>query len=151
MLLTEDGESAVLQGVFGENWRLLFYFVLLVQLGDVCQYLWSQIRSRHLVAPSINATRTWEGVFGGTATTVLVGIALWGFTPFPHWWQAGVVAFAVAMMGFAGVMTMSAIKRDRGVGDYGTLIEGHNGILDRIDSLCFAAPMYFHLVVLFTR
>ncbi|MBR4104165.1 MAG: phosphatidate cytidylyltransferase, partial [Thermoguttaceae bacterium] len=52
----------------------------------------------------------------------------------------------IAGMGFAGTMTTSAIKRDRGVGDYGALVEGHNGVLDRIDSLCFAAPVFFHYV-----
>ena len=50
----------------------------------------------------------------------------------------------IALMGFAGSITMSAIKRDRGVKDYGTLVEGHGGVLDRIDSLCFAAPVFFH-------
>ena len=50
----------------------------------------------------------------------------------------------ISLMGFAGGITMSAIKRDRGVQDYGTLVEGHGGVLDRIDSLCFAAPVFFH-------
>ncbi len=131
-----------------KNLRLLFFFVLIVQLSDLCQYLWSQIRFRHLIAPTINATRTWEGVFGGAATTALLGITLFWFTPI-RWWEAGIAAFAVALMGLAGNMTMSAIKRDHGVADYGSLIEGHNGVLDRIDSLCFAAPVFYHLVWLF--
>lgn len=149
---TPSGETASPNILpYDRNRRLLFFFVLVVQLSDVFQYLWSKIRVRHLVAPAINTTRTWEGVFGGAATTALLGTALWFFTPFPHWWQPGVIAFAVSFMGFAGSITTSAIKRDRGVGDYGTLIEGHSGVLDRIDSLCFAAPVYFHLVWLFMR
>ncbi len=129
--------------------RLLFFFVLIVQISDLLQYAWSQSSRKHVVAPTINSTRTWSGVFGGAATTALIGIALWYFTPFTRWWEPGVVAFAVSLMGFAGGITMSAIKRDRGVEDYGTLVEGHGGILDRLDSLCFAAPLFYHLTWLF--
>ncbi|MDR1493701.1 MAG: phosphatidate cytidylyltransferase [Planctomycetaceae bacterium] len=131
----------------GRPLRLLFFFVLIVQTGDVFQYLWSHIPRRHIIAPTINATRTWEGVLGGAATTSLLAAALWGVTPFPEWWQAAVAGLLVSLMGFAGNLTMSAIKRDRGVEDYGTLIEGHNGVLDRIDSLCFAAPVFYHFVL----
>ncbi len=59
------------------------------------------------------------------------------------------MAIVISFMGFAGGMTMSAIKRDRGVKDYGTLVQGHAGILDRIDSLCFAAPVFYHLTKIF--
>ncbi len=55
------------------------------------------------------------------------------------------MSLVVAIMGFAGGITMSAIKRDRGVKDYGTLVAGHGGVLDRIDSICFAAPVFYHL------
>ena len=55
------------------------------------------------------------------------------------------MSLVIAVMGFAGGMTMSAIKRDRGVKDYGTLVDGHGGVLDRIDSICFAAPVFYHL------
>jgi phosphatidate cytidylyltransferase len=80
-------------------------------------------------------------------TSALLGVILWYFTPFfPQWWQAGLAAMLVALMGFLGSMTMSAIKRDRGVGSYGALIPGHSGFLDRIDSLCFAAPVFYHVV-----
>jgi len=137
--------------VSGRHWRLLFFFIVIVQLGDVFQYLWSQASARHVVAPNINATRTWEGVFGGATTTALLGVSLWYFTPFPKWWEPGLIALVASLMGFVGNMTMSAIKRDRGVGGYGSLISGHGGILDRIDSLCFAAPVFYHLVWAFSR
>ena len=55
------------------------------------------------------------------------------------------LSLVISVMGFAGGMVMSAIKRDRGVKDYGTLVVGHGGVLDRIDSICFAAPVFFHL------
>ncbi|MDR1958212.1 MAG: phosphatidate cytidylyltransferase [Planctomycetaceae bacterium] len=144
-------ETAVpLQPFRGEALRLLFFFVLIVQAGDVFQYLWSQPAvSRHVIAPAINSSRTWEGVLGGAATTSVLSIALWWVTPFPYWWQTAFLGFTVSIMGFAGSLTMSAIKRDRGVKDYGSLIEGHNGILDRIDSMCFAAPVFYHLVWFF--
>ncbi|MFZ5831017.1 MAG: phosphatidate cytidylyltransferase [Planctomycetota bacterium] len=129
--------------------RLLFWFVLIVQLSDALQYLWSLIPSRHVIVPSINPTRTWEGLLGGTASVTLLGAALWWATPFQgvHWWMAAAMSAVISLMGFAGGITMSAIKRDRGVKDYGTLVEGHGGVLDRIDSICFAAPVFFH----FTR
>jgi phosphatidate cytidylyltransferase len=78
------------------------------------------------------------------AMTSLCATALWWVTPF-RWWESAMMSMIVSALAFAGGMTMSAIKRDRGVKDYGTLVEGHAGILDRIDSLCFAAPVFFHL------
>ncbi|MDR1270541.1 MAG: phosphatidate cytidylyltransferase [Planctomycetaceae bacterium] len=141
----------ILPMLSGKHFQLLFFFVLVVQLGDVFQYLWSHASRRHVVAPKINSNKTWEGVLGGAVTTALLGVSLWYFTPFPKWWQAGLIALIASLMGFAGNMTMSAIKRDRGVSGYGTLIQGHSGFLDRIDSLCFAAPVFYHLAWLFSR
>lgn len=128
---------------------LLVFFVFVVQMSDIFQYLWSQFFKSGVIAPSINSNKTWGGVVAGAMTSALLAMGLWYFTPFPKWWQPLVSGFVISLMGFAGSMTMSAIKRDRGVEDYGTLIEGHNGVLDRIDSLCFAAPVFFHLVWLF--
>ncbi len=135
----------------GRKRRLLFFFVLIVQLADACQYLWSQIPSRHPIVPSISPARTWEGLLGSAATVTLIGAALSGVTPFAHWWQAAFASFVVSLTAFGGGLTMSAIKRDRGVKDYGTLIEGHGGVLDRIDSLCFSAPVFFHLTYFFVN
>lgn len=132
----------------GGTVRLLFFFVLMIQLSDALQYAWSKLPSKHLIVPDISLTRTWEGLLGGTASVTLLGAALWFVTPFPYWWHAALTSFVVALMGFAGGLTMSAIKRDRGVKDFGTLVEGHGGVLDRIDSICFAAPVFFHLAYL---
>jgi phosphatidate cytidylyltransferase len=125
--------------------RLLFFFVMMALLAEAFQFLWSQLYGRHVIAPTINAARTWEGLVGGSASTALVGMILKWATPFRDIWQAAFMAMIVAVMGFAGAMTMSAIKRDRGVRDYGTLVEGHSGVLDRIDAICFAAPVFYHV------
>ncbi len=137
----QQNAKIALQGTSG----LLFFFVLMVQLSDALQYAWSQLPSKHVIAPTINATRTWEGLLGGTVSVMLLGTALAWATPFSVWMSA-VMSAVISLMGFAGSITMSAIKRDRGVRDYGTLVEGHGGVLDRIDSLCFAAPVFFHCI-----
>jgi phosphatidate cytidylyltransferase len=141
-----DAVATPRRSLASTNLSLLFAFVFLTQFSDVAQYLWSLAFPKHKIAPLINSNKTTEGVILGALTTALAAVGLWYFTPFPHWWQAALAGLIVAGMGFAGTMTTSAIKRDRGVGDYGALVEGHNGVLDRIDSLCFAAPVFFHYV-----
>lgn len=141
-----DAISTPRRSLASTNLSLLFAFVFLTQLSDVAQYLWSLAFPKRKIAPLINSNKTTEGVLLGALTTALAAVGLWYFTPFPYWWQAALAGLIIAGMGFAGTMTTSAIKRDRGVGDYGALVEGHNGVLDRIDSLCFAAPVFFHYV-----
>ncbi len=126
------------------NAGLLFYFILIVQVNDVLQYGWGKLLGKQVIAPNINASRTWEGLIGGVLSTMLIGASLWFVTPFTPW-EGACLAGIAASMGSAGGLVMSAIKRDRGVTDYGTLVQGHAGVLDRIDSLCFAAPIFFHL------
>lgn len=127
-----------------EGAHLLLFLLLVVQFSDVCQYIWGKLLGRHKIAPKVSPNKTWEGFVGGIATATAVGAALWWATPFNPW-QAAAMSLAITLLGFAGGLTMSAIKRDRGVKDYGALIEGHGGVLDRIDSICFAAPVFFHL------
>ncbi|MCA9862615.1 MAG: phosphatidate cytidylyltransferase [Thermomicrobiales bacterium] len=129
----------------GGGAKLLLFLLIVVQGSDVLQYIWGKLLGRRKIAPLVSPNKTWEGFVGGVASATLLGTALWWLTPFAPW-QAAVMALVIALMGFAGGLTMSAIKRDRGVKDFGTLIAGHGGILDRIDSLCFAAPVFFHLV-----
>ena len=131
-------------GYESQNAKLLLYLVLVDQLSDVLQYLWGKLLGRNLIAPRVSPNKTWEGFLGGAGSATLIGAALCWVTPFKVW-EAAALSLAVTLLGFAGGLTMSAIKRDRGVKDYGTLIPGHGGILDRIDSLCFAAPVFFHL------
>ena len=131
-------------GFEGQNGKLLLYFVLVVQASDVLQYIWGKLFGKHKIAPTVSPNKTWEGFLGGVATATLLGTALWWATPFTLWKAAG-MSLAITLMGFVGGLVMSAIKRDRGVKDYGTLIQGHGGVMDRIDSLCFSAPVFFHL------
>jgi phosphatidate cytidylyltransferase len=133
-----------------ENFRLLFFLILLVQFADCMQYVWSRMLGRNLVAPLVSSNRTWEGLLGSATSTALLAAALWWAAPPFQPWQAALAGLVVATMGFAGGMTMSAIKRDRGVKDYGTLVVGHGGVLDRIDSICFAAPVFYHITLLVT-
>jgi phosphatidate cytidylyltransferase len=134
-----------IDGYDGENLKLLLYLVIIAQLSDVLQYVWGKTLGRHKIAPLVSPNKTWEGFIGGIATTTAIGAALWWATPFTPLQSAG-MSLAITLMGFAGGLVMSAIKRDRGVKDYGSMIEGHGGVMDRIDSLCFAAPVFFHLV-----
>ncbi len=132
-------------GYEGENAKLLLFMVLIVQLSDVLQYAWGKTTGKRPVAPHISPNKTVEGLIGGISSATIVGTLLWWATPFNPF-VAWAMALLISLAGFAGGLTMSAIKRDRGVKDYGTLIEGHGGILDRIDSICFAAPLFFHVV-----
>lgn len=99
-------------------------------------------------APKISPHKTWEGFFGGVISASLIGMALWWLTPYPPLGALG-ISLLLALVGVAGGLTMSAIKRDRGIKDFGAILPGHGGVLDRIDSLCFAAPILFHLTKFF--
>ena len=132
-----------IHGFHNENAKLLFYFVVLVELSDVLQYVWGKTTGKHKIAPSVSPNKTWEGFVGGGLSTVVIGTLLWWATPYTPLQAAGMSA-VVVIMGFFGGLVMSAIKRDRGVKDWGHAIAGHGGIMDRIDSLSFAAPVFFH-------
>jgi phosphatidate cytidylyltransferase len=128
----------------GRQVLLIAFLVLVVQSSDVLQYVWGKLLGRRKIAPLLSPSKTVEGFIGGVASASLIGAALWWITPFSPW-QAGVIALVINLMGFLGGLVMSAIKRDRGVKDWGHMIEGHGGMLDRLDSVIFAAPIFFHI------
>ena len=123
----------------------MVFLILVVQSSDVLQYVWGKLLGRHKIAPELSPSKTVEGFVGGVASATALGAALWWITPFSPL-EAALIAFAITLMGFLGGLVMSAIKRDRGVKDWGAIIEGHGGMLDRLDSVCFSAPVFFHIV-----
>ena len=128
----------------GQNALLLFYFMLIVQLSDVLQYVFGNLFGRTKVAPLVSPNKTLEGLIGGGLSTILIGTAMWWITPFTPLQSAGMAAVIVSM-GFLGGLVMSAIKRSLGAKDWGNMIQGHGGMMDRMDSVSFAAPIFFHL------
>ena len=128
---------------------LVFFLLLAVESNDVFQYLVGKLVGRHRIAPRVSPNKTWGGFLGGWLLSALLILALGPvFTPL-RGLGLWVVALSLPVGGFAGDLTFSAIKRDIGVKDTSGFIPGHGGVLDRVDSLTFAAPLYFHLVALF--
>lgn len=137
-------------GFEGQNVLLLVFLVAVVQASDVLQYIWGKLLGRRKIVPSLSPSKTVAGTVGGIASATVLAALLHGITPFTSV-QAALIGFVACVMGFLGGLVMSAIKRDRGVKDWGNLIHGHGGMLDRVDSICFAAPIFFHLVRYFWR
>jgi phosphatidate cytidylyltransferase len=131
-------------GYAGQNAKLLVFLLIVVESSDVFQYIWGKLCGRRSIAPLVSPSKTVEGFAGGVASATLLGAALFRLTPFGLL-QAGALSLAVTVAGFIGGLVMSAMKRDRGVKDFGTAIAGHGGILDRVDSLCFASPVFFYM------
>ena len=124
---------------------LLLFVVFLTEINDVMQFTWGKLFGKHKIIPKISPNKTWEGFIGGILSTTVIGYFLGFLTPLKGY-ELVFVSFMVAISGFIGDVVMSSIKRDIGVKDSGNLIPGHGGILDRIDSLVYTAPVFFHLV-----
>jgi phosphatidate cytidylyltransferase len=131
-------------GYTGQNFLLLFFLITIVQLSDVLQYVFGKLFGKHKVAPRVSPAKTWEGLIGGGLSASAIGAALWWITPFSPLQAAG-MASAIVLAGFCGGLALSAVKRSLGAKDWGTMIDGHGGALDRMDSVSFAAPVFFHL------
>ncbi|MDC9581773.1 phosphatidate cytidylyltransferase [Xenorhabdus sp. PR6a] len=127
-----------------QNIKLLLFLMIVVQLSDVLQYVFGKLFGNRPIVPKLSPNKTVEGFVGGIFVSALLRMSLFWVTPFSPW-EAGLMSLAITLMGFMGGLCMSAIKRDSGVKDFGGIIAGHGGMLDRIDSLCFAAPIFFHL------
>jgi phosphatidate cytidylyltransferase len=130
----------------GGGAALVLYLVVLTELNDVAQFLWGRSTGRRRVVPTVSPNKTWGGLLGGVATTIALGTAVapW-LTPFGRGEAIGAAAL-IGISGFVGDVVISAVKRDLNIKDTGSMLPGHGGILDRIDSLTYTAPLFFHYV-----
>jgi phosphatidate cytidylyltransferase len=132
-------------GDAGRAGLLVVFLLLVTQLGDVLQYLWGKAAGRRALAPAVSPAKTVEGLVGGVLSAAVVAALLAPITPFSRM-QAVLVALVISLLGTLGGLILSAIKRDRGIKDWGSLIRGHGGMLDRLDSLCLSAPVFYYWV-----
>lgn len=128
---------------------LLLYLATLTEVNDIAQYVFGKCLGRQAIIPKVSPGKTVEGFCGGLLTTTGLAIVLapW-LTPFSLL-HAACLGLLLSLMGFIGDVTVSALKRDLGIKDSGTLLPGHGGILDRIDSLTYTAPLFFHFTAYF--
>jgi phosphatidate cytidylyltransferase len=131
-------------GYVGQNALLMFYLILVVQMSDVLQYVFGKLFGRTKIAPVVSPSKTVEGFVGGGLSASALGALMWWITPFTPLQSAG-MALVIVLLGFLGGLVLSAVKRSLGAKDWGTMIKGHGGVMDRMDSVSFAAPVFFHL------
>ncbi len=122
---------------------LMLFLLFITEINDASQYMWGKLFGRHKIVPSISPKKTYEGLLGGIVTTVIFSILIAPFLTPMGSTLAAFVGVILSIAGFLGDITMSALKRDVKVKDFGTLLPGHGGLLDRIDSLIFTAPLFF--------
>ena len=137
--------ALAIPGYEGRNAFLLVFFVLVVQSSDVLQYLWGKLAGRRPIAPKLSPSKTVEGMVGGVLSATALGAILAPITPFSLA-EAAIISLAITLLGFLGGLLLSAWKRRRGIKDWGTMIRGHGGMLDRLDSVCLSAPVFLHIV-----
>lgn len=125
---------------------LVLFLLFITQFNDVCQYTWGKMLGKHKIIPKVSPNKTWEGFIGGVASvTIIAGLIAPYLTPLSM--LEGLFAGAlIAISGFVGDVVISSMKRDLSIKDSGTLIPGHGGLLDRIDSLLYTAPLFFHFL-----
>ena len=132
----------------GKNAFLVFFLVFVVQSCMLAQYLVDNQYKRKPIAPQISSTFNWTGWLIAVVVASLIGGLMSALTPFKPA-QAVAMALIACVAGSLGHLVMKALKRDRGITNWGTegkSVTGASGLLDRVDALCFAAPVFFHSV-----
>ena len=125
--------------------ELVLYLVLLTELNDILQYIWGKSIGRRKIIPKVSPNKTVEGFLGAFVTIMLLAVLFSFLTPFT-WLEAIVAGMIISSGGFIGDVVISMVKRDIGVKDSGNMLPGHGGVLDRVDSLTYTAPLFFHYV-----
>lgn len=131
-------------GAGGAGWFLLL--VLLTETNDIMQALVGRHFGHRKLAPILSPNKTWEGLFGGVASTILLAMLLAPWLTSLTLMHAAIGGALISIIGLFGDLNISALKRDAGVKDSGTLLPGQGGVLDRIDSLTFTAPAFYYFV-----
>lgn len=128
---------------------LVLFLVFLTQFNDVCQFIWGKMLGKNKIIPKVSPNKTWQGFIGGIFSTTLFSVLLSGLLTPLSIEMAVAAGLLISIAGFIGDVTISALKRDIGVKDSGSLLPGHGGILDRVDSLTYSAPLFFHFMYYF--
>ncbi len=125
--------------------ELVLYLVLLTELNDILQYIWGKSIGRRKIIPKVSPNKTVEGFLGAFVSIMFLAVIFSFLTPFT-WLEALIAGMIISWSGFIGDVVISMVKRDIGVKDSGNMLPGHGGILDRVDSLTYTAPLFFHYV-----
>lgn len=127
----------------------VLFLIFVTQFNDVSQYVWGKTFGRHKIIPKVSPNKTWEGFLGGLFTTILVSAVIAPLLTPLSVWHGVLAGLLIGVTGFIGDVVISSVKRDLHIKDTGTLIPGHGGLLDRIDSLMYTAPLFFHYLYYF--
>lgn len=127
---------------------LLFYFLLVIQLSELLQYAFNRRIGKRRYAPQISPLASWEGLIAGGSCAAFAGALLYGITPFTFW-QSFALSMAIVISGSFGSLILSAVKKSLGAKQWGAFDDGRGSIMDRIGAVCFAAPIFFHLLRFF--
>jgi len=125
---------------------LVLFLLFMTQFNDVSQYVWGKLFGKHKIIPKVSPNKTWEGFLGGLLTITLVaGFVAPYLTPLTQM-QGFIAGILISASGFFGDVVISSVKRDLHIKDSGNLLPGHGGILDRMDSLIYTSPLFFHYI-----
>lgn len=134
------------QNTLAGNIGPVLFLLFMTQLNDVAQYVSGKIFGKHKIIPKVSPNKTWEGFIGGVITITLVSGFIAPLLTSLNMMEGFIAGLIISVVGFFGDVVMSSVKRDIGIKDTGTLIPGHGGILDRLDSLLYTAPVFFHFL-----
>lgn len=134
---------------FDQGIAFIFFVLLITWLADTGGFVVGLSYGRHALAPTLSPKKTIEGLIGGVVFSVLGAIIshFW-FLPFFSWWECAILGVGIALVGALGDLGESAIKRSVSIKDSGTIIPGHGGVLDRVDSLLLTGPVFYYYVLL---
>lgn len=134
------------QNAFAGSAGLILFLLFMTQFNDVSQYAWGKTLGSRKIAPRISPNKTWEGFLGGVLSLVIISVFAGPYLTSMSIKESCIAALLIACGGFLGDLVVSSIKRDLHLKDTGKMIPGHGGLLDRIDSLIYASPLFFHYI-----